>query len=269
MVKCNYLKNIIISRKENINMKYNTPIPIQQDDIRFIIQSFEDGYYEYFEKEKEYPTVTHNGQGAAIWNHIFTQLEKHFKRDGYQVNTIKRGLWEVLYVYDESSRYLYTFMRYNNFVTVQNKNPKDKLFYYGNVLSRLNGKLMGTYEPEYEQLYFFGSDNFIIDEEDDKELQELLNEMISKINGEIELYAIVLVQQEKGKVKEIECKIPIENLNSVYTEAWTEYIGTSYEMIEYKIEVEETQPEETEILVYDKDIDVSAKEEINKEKMKK
>lgn len=259
-------------------MKYNIPIPIKQEDIRFIIQSFEDGYYEYFEKEKEYPTVTHNGQGAAIWNHIFTQIEKHFKRDGYQVNKIKRGLWEVLYVYDESSKYLYTYMRYNNFFTVQNKKPSDKLFYYGNVLSRLNGKLKGTYEPEYEQMCCFGLNNSIVDEETDKKLQELLAAMISSINGEIELYAIVLVQQEKGKIKDIECKIPIENLNSIYTESWIEYIGTSYETDDYKFEIVDTQPEDSEILISAKDdkiipistnIDISGKEDINKEEDRK
>ncbi|MDF2586657.1 MAG: phiCD27 1 [Anaerocolumna sp.] len=255
-------------------MKYNTKIPIKQGDIRHIIQSFEDGYYEYFELEKEHPTTTHNGRGASIWNHIFTQLDKHFKTDGYQVNKIQRGLWEVLYVYDESSYYLYTYMRYKNFINLQNKEPENRLFHYCNVLSRINGKLLGTYEPENEQMSF-GLEKTIIDEEADQKLTELLNEMIYSIKGKIETYALVLVNQEKGKVRDIECKIPIENLDSIYTESWNEFIGTDYDMDEYINEFEDIELQDTEILLTAKQdnvlsiyshVDLSEKEDIDRKR---
>jgi hypothetical protein len=236
-------------------MKYSTRIPIKQEDIWSIIQSFEDGYYEYFELEKEHPTTTHNGRGASIWNHIFTQLEKHFRTEGYQVNKIQRGLWEVLYVYDEASNFLYTYMRYKNFVNLQNKKPENKLFHYCNVLSRLNGKLLGTYEPEYEQMSF-GLEKTIIDEEAEQKLAELLSEMINSIKGKVEMYALVLVQQEKGKVRDIECKIPVENLNSIYTESWKEFIGTDYDMDEYKNEFDDIELQDTEILLTTKYDDI-------------
>jgi len=255
-------------------MKYNTKIPIKQEDIRLIIKSFEDGYYEYFELEKEHPTTTHNGRGASIWNHIFTQLEKYFKTDGYQVNKIQRGLWKVLYVYDELSHYIYTYMRYKNFFNLQNKKPENKLFHYCNVLSRLNGKLLGTYEPEYEQMSF-GLEKTIIDEEAEQKLAELLNEMTHKIKGKIEMYALVLVDQEKGKVRDIECKIPVENLNSIYTESWKEFIGTDYDVDEYKNDFDDIETLDTEILLTEKpdnvipihsNINLSEKEDIRRKK---
>lgn len=226
--------------------KYTTKIPIHQENIRAIIESFQDGEFNYWENFKEHPTTTHNGRGATIWNEIFTELEKKFTKEGFQTGKFNRGFWQVLFIYEEKTQYLYTFMRYKNFVTLRNKSPKNRLMHYCNLLSKINGKLMGTYQIENEQLSFVP--NIFSDNSVDTEVQEILNKMLSKIQGEVERYAIVLVQQERGKVQDIECKIPIEGLDSIYTESWKKYIEFQYEDENYDSELLET--EETEILLF-------------------
>ena len=206
---------------------YSKRIPIKKQDIEKIIRSFEDGEYLYNEYEKEHPTKTHNGRGQSIWNRIFTELDKNFMRDGYQVGIIKRGLWEALYIYDENSRYLYTFMRYKNFTNLQNRKPENKLFHYANVLSTLNDSLKGMYQPEYEQISFIKE--LPLDEDTDKELKKLLNKMVSKISSEIERYVIVTVEQKKGKIEDIQCIIPTFNMDTMYSESWNEFINVHYE----------------------------------------
>lgn len=229
--------------------KYTTKIPIHQENIQAIIEAFQDGDFNYWENFKEHPTTTHNGRGARIWNEIFTELEKKFTKEGFQVGKFNRGFWQVLFIYEEESKYLYTFMRYKNFVTLKNKSPQNKLMHYCNLLSKINGKLIGTYQIENEQLSFVS--NIFSDNSVDTEVQEILNVMLGKIQGEVERYAIVLVRQERGKVQDIECKIPVEGLDSIYTESWKEYITVQYEDEDYNSEP--FVAEETEILLFNND----------------
>lgn len=244
-------------------MYYNNKIPFEQDKIELVIKSFEDGEYLYIENYREHPTVTQNGKGAAIWNNIYTQLASNFKIPGYQTGKISRGFWDLLYLYDEETKYLYTFMREDNFKNLQSGRKRDKLFHYSNVLSRLNGELVGTYEIPYEQLSFLAEIN--VDEETDTKLEALLKDMTSSINGDIERYALVLVECKRGEVKGIECVIPIAYTNPMYREDWSEYIKAEYEMLEY--DVQETCPDDEAIILYtnNEDIDLSVKTEEEKQ----
>lgn len=244
-------------------MYYNNKIPFEQDKIELVIKSFEDGEYLYIENYREHPTVTQNGKGAAIWNNIYTQLASNFKIPGYQTGKISRGFWDLLYLYDEETKYLYTFMREDNFKNLQSGRKRDKLFHYSNVLSRLNGELVGTYEIPYEQLSFLAEIN--VDEETDTKLEALLKDMTSSINGDIERYALVLVECKRGEVKGIECVIPIAYANPMYREDWSEYIKAEYEMPEY--DVQETHPDDEAIILYtnNEDIDLSVKTEEEKQ----
>lgn len=244
-------------------MYYNNKIPFEQDKIELVIKSFEDGEYLYIENYREHPTVTQNGKGAAIWNNIYTQLASNFKIPGYQTGKISRGFWDLLYLYDEETKYLYTFMREDNFKNLQSGRKRDKLFHYSNVLSRLNGELVGTYEIPYEQLSFLAEIN--VDEETDTRLETLVKDMTSSINGDIERYALVLVECKRGEVKGIECVIPIAYANPMYREDWSEYIKAEYEMPEY--DVQETRPDDEAIILYtnNEDIDLSVKTEEEKQ----
>lgn len=248
-------------------MNYTTKIPLHQDEIKLIIRSFEDGDFEYFELEKEHPTTTHNGRGAAIWNNIFTQIEKNFNKKGFQVNTIRRGPWELACLYDEKSKYLYTFMRNDNFLILRNRKSGKKLYHYCSILGRINEKLSKTYRPEYEQMSFALTNH--INEEDNENLNKILNEMVSKIKGEIVMYALVLIEQKRGIITNAECVIPIEGINTIYRESWKEFVGVNYDIEEAKYDDE--QPIESEILLFNKETKPKLidKEEVIKSKNKK
>ena len=200
-----------------------------------------------------------------LWDLIFTELDKNFKQVGYQVDTIKRGLWQALYIYDENSNYLYTFMRYKNFTNLQNKKPENKLFHYVNVLSKLNDNLKGMYKPEYEQISFF--EELPLDEDTDIQLRKLLEEMLSKIKGEIERYAIVVVDQQKGKVQDIQCIIPTFNLETMYSESWNEFINVHYEYETSVIEPAAQENAEINLVFKEHPINLTLKEQKTQEKI--
>lgn len=248
-------------------MNYNKKIPLEQEKIQLIIKSFEDGEFEYTENFKEHPTVTQNGRGAAIWDNIHTQLKKNFSMLGFKTGTISRGPWELIYIFDERTKYLYTFMREKNFTNLHKGNMLSKLFHYSNILSRLNGKLLGTYEPQNQQMSFV--DEIVIDGDTDAKLEYLLQEMANKINDDIERYAIVLVDYKHGVVKHIECVIPIAYMNPMYREDWSEYINAEYTTENYH--VEETMPDEDAIMLYatNSDINLAIRDDENKKKKTK
>lgn len=242
---------------------YSKRIPIKEQDIKRIIRAFEDGEYLYYEYEKEHPTKTHNGRGQAIWNYIFTELERNFLREGYQIGVIKRGLWEALYIYDENTAYLYTFMRYNNYISLQIKKPENKLFHYANVLSTLNDSLKGMYQPEYEQMSFIKE--LPLEEDTDEELKKLLNEMTSNLNGEVERYAIVTVEQKKGKIQNIQCIIPSYNFETMYSESWNEFINVHYEAETSIFEPMKEENTKINLMFKQSEINLEVKEKENDE----
>lgn len=244
-------------------MNYNKKIPLEQDKIRLLIKSFEDGEFVYDEKFREHPTITRNGKGAAIWNEIHTQISQNFVSNDYQIGQISRGLWSLVYLYDRKTKYLYTFMRDENFRNLHKKGIDDQLFHYSNVMSRLNAELLGIYEPPYKQLSFVQSVN--LDDEIDTKLAALLETMISTVEGDIERYAIVLVNTIRGTVKEIKCVIPIACADPIYVEDWSEYISAEYNTDDY--EVAETIPNTDEIILYqnDEDIDLSIISEVEEQ----
>jgi len=234
-------------------VQYRTKIPLNQDDIKLIIRSFEDGEFEYHDVFREHPTTTSNGQGSAIWNHIFTQLERNFTKEGFQVGKIRRSwLWEFIYIYQEQTGYLYTFMRRQNYKTLLKSSIETFEYHYCTILSRLNGKLLKTYQPDCEQMSFGNFSS--INESDCPKLNEMLEEMIGKVDGEVERYALVLVNQLNGAVTDIECIIPIENRTSLYRESWKEFIGAQYTTDEFYVEA--IEPEVSEIFLFDREADL-------------
>ena len=136
----------------------------------------------------------------------------------------------------------FIFCIYKNFINLQNKKPENKLFHYANVLSTLNNNLKGVYQPEYEQMSFIKE--LPLAPDTDEVLKELLNEMVFKIKGEIERYAIVAVEQIKGKIQDIQCIIPIYNFEKMYSESWKEFINVHYEVeVPNSIQAVELTPE--------------------------
>lgn len=246
-------------------MDYNKKIPLEQDKIQLIIKSFEDGEFEYIENFKEHPTVTENGRGAVIWNNIHTQLVKNFAIEGYKTGKISRGPWELIYLFDEESKYLYTFMRESNFINIHKGKMEDKIYHYTNILSRLNGSLLGTYEPQNQQLSLF--DSFVVDCDTDTKLEALLQTMICEISDNIERYALVLVDCKRGEVKNIECVIPIDYMSPLYREDWSEYINAEYSTESYH--VEETLPDDADVKLYEMNADINLSLRMDDSKEKK
>ena len=100
---------------------------------------------------------------------------------------------------------------------------------------------------------------------DDEKLNQILNDIIRNVSGNIECYAVVLVEQKQGKVKDIQCVIPVEGLGVVYKEPWADDIEIEYS--QDKVSESEFFTEETDILLFNQDsVKLEYKEEKKEEK---
>ena len=259
------LRIVIYIQEGATTMNYDKKIPLGQDKIQLIIKSFEDGEFEYTENFKEHPTVTQNGRGAAIWNNIHTQLVRNFSIKGFKTGKISRGSWKLIYLFDEESKYLYTFMRDSNFINLHKGKMEDKIYHYSNILSRLNGSLLGTYELQNQQISLF--DSFAIDCDTDTKLESLLQDMVSEISDNIERYVLVLVDCKQGEVKSIESVIPIAYMNPMYREDWSKYISAEYSTESYH--VEETLLADDAVKLYEMNADINLSLRMDNAKGKK
>lgn len=233
-------------------MLYEKKIPMTQEEIKLIIKAVEDGELDYLEHFSEHPTATQNSRGAAIWDKINTHLINNFSVSGFKVHKIIRGMWSVIYVFDEKSKYLYTVMRTANFENLLKQKKKQ---HYINILSRLNRELLDYYETPYQQRSLFDLSTFLNISEEDQDLQLLMKSMIEKINEDIKRYAVILVDCRKGKVKNIECVIPITCDEPIYRENWNDCISADYDTERYH--VDETLPGEDEILLNETNSDIN------------
>ena len=232
---------------------YTKKIPLEQECIQLIIKAFEDGEHDYVENFREHPTVTRNGRGAAIWNNINTHLVKLFSNERFKSDKISRGPWELIYIFDTKTKYLYTFMRDANFINLHKGGADNHLFHYSNVLSRINSQLLGLYVPQYQQLSLVNK--ISIDAETDVRLEELLKQMVYSIEEKIERYAIVLVDSKQCTVNKIQCVIPVAYCEPMYCEDWSEFINPEYALVEYF--VEETMPNAEESALYELNLDIN------------
>lgn len=156
-------------------------------------------------------------------------------------------------------------MREVNFVNLHTGDMQDRLFHYSNILSKLNGQLLDTYEPEYQQMSFV--DVITIDDDTDTKLELLLQILVDSIDEKIERYAIVLVDCKHGMVKHIECVIPIAYMNPVYREDWSKYIRAEYVTDSYH--VEETKPDDNEVILFETNSDINLSFREDNEEQKK
>ena len=212
-------------------MKYNKKIPIEDDTIKSIIKAIEDGENEYYDVYYENPTITQNGKGAAIWNYINTSLSHSLEGTRYKVGILSRGIWKLVYLYDEETKYLYTFMRKQNYDSIRKMGSENNLLHYSNLLSVLNGELLDTYEPEFKQMSWFKQP--LVENITEEEFDYAFQGIIESIDENVERYAIVLFDLDHCHMRSVECIIPVENMNTLYTEDWSSHIQVEYEGTNY------------------------------------
>jgi hypothetical protein len=193
-----------------------------------MVQSVQDGLKKYSNQYRnEFNTKTNNGRHFITWDFINTELDV---LPEYKFETIvsKRGMWELVLIYDKETKWLYTLMKDKRLKQLQQSVKKDGIHYL-EALASLNADLN---DLEYEQLSMFE-----LTSEDRKDcINKTLDEMIHTLKSDVERYALITFADINYEITSISAYIMTEQLEIVSKENWEEYIQAEFDLVINPIE---------------------------------
>lgn len=173
---------------------------------------------DYQEAESHLNLETHVSKPFLIWDLIYRNLIQVFSESNVLYSTTKRGMWQVMLLYDKSSNMLLSFMKNMRFKTIR-QGKLDEQPQYIRALLTLNADLQAkNIQPK---LFEYESN---IDDCDDSELNELLNELClnfsEPIKSEIKHHALVVFSADFGAINELKAYVLDKNLDVVAGQDW-------------------------------------------------
>ena len=213
---------------------YREKVPFEKENICRIIKAIDDGTYLYKDYVVQEGFPTHNGSDGSKWNYINREIKKYLPGERFQIEVMRRGVWEFIGIYDKKTQFLYTLMRQKNLKELR-RTADTKLFHYANALSRLNEGLKSKYEVAEEQMTMFP--HLIYSVETEAVLDRILEELVSKIKGKIIRYALIAFDMQQNKVCSIKCIIPAVGMNYFAEEDWSELVSAEYTLDKAEISV--------------------------------
>lgn len=143
---------------------------------------------DYQEAESHLELETHISRPFMIWDLINRNLIKSFSQTNVLYSTKKRGMWEVLLLYDKESKMLLSFMKDSRFKDIK-KAKRGRQPQYIRALLLLNKSLRA--KVKQQELFFITKP-----EDDNDQLKALLESLCSNfmepIVGEIKHHALIV-----------------------------------------------------------------------------
>lgn len=161
---------------------------------------------------------THISKPFMKWDLIYRNLIRIFSDSNVLYSTKKRGMWEVMLLYDKNSKMLLSFMRDTRFKNIQ-KAKRDHQPQYMRALLTLNSDL----QSEVKQQRLFVDENTSTDG-DTQQLKELLNALcmgfMEPVIGEIKHHALVVFASNYGQITSLRACILDSDLDVVSEQNW-------------------------------------------------
>ena len=170
---------------------------------------------DYQEAENHLNLETHVSKPFMIWDLIYRNLIHIFSGSNVLYSTKKRGMWEVMLLYDKGSKMLLSFMKDTRFKTIRNVKPGQRPQYINAVLT-LNSNLQA--EQKQQKLF--------VDEEinDCSEFKTLLDELcmnfLEPVVGEIQHHALIVFSTDYGQITSLTAYVLDKDLDVVSERDW-------------------------------------------------
>ncbi len=169
---------------------------------------------------------THNGNGGRIWDFLNTELCEGFNSPNCMAYISQRGPWEMVLVYEQESKRLFTFMREARFATIRKEAYKRRRMHYLDMLTRhLNKDLLAP----VGQLSLF-ENGF----EDQNDLNELVGRLLRDLQRDgviIERHVLILFESQNYQLTSIRAVMLDSNLDIVAEESWNNKIAANVSII--------------------------------------
>ena len=172
---------------------------------------------DYQEAESHLELKTHVSKPFLMWDLIYRNLmNKFYKTEDILYSSQKRGMWEVLVLYDNVNSCVLSFMRDTRYKAIK-RDGKGKTPKYISALLQLNAGL----QAEEKQQRFF---NTVKNQEKSNNLIDLLNnlcmEFTSNAKQVIKNHILIVFSSNYGRVTSLNAYVLDNDLDIVYADDW-------------------------------------------------
>lgn len=234
-------------------------IDMKVEDRKRIVQALKNGLEKFEEYISNNKTITKIGHMGTKWDMINTECQKAMLKSEYDVVVCKRGIWQLLLMYDRNTNTLYTLMKEKRYEDLC-KTVKGNKVHYLEAITTVNKDLL---KEKHEQVTFFEEFNKLKMEKMETTLKQLLN----NIDGQVKKHVLITFTDKNLELYSISALIVTPSLQILHKENWTEYIEPKYSLDSNNIDINNYENEDIKLglKVQKEDID-NIKIKINKEK---
>ena len=163
------------------------------------------------------------GSIGTKWDKINTECSYVLPKNKFDVVACKRGVWELILIYDKETKNLFTLMKEQRFETLLKSISVNKVHY----LEALTMCNINDTEEYIEQTTFFNE----LTEDKKEKIEKTLEVMLKKIDGEIEKYVLIRFNDREFELASITASIITPYLTIIMQENWSEYIQPKYDIV--------------------------------------
>lgn len=170
---------------------------------------------DYQEAESHLNLETHVSKPFMIWDLIYRNLIHIFSGSNMLYSTKKRGMWEIMLLYDKDSKMLLSFMKDTRFKTIQNKKRGQRPQYIRAVLT-LNSDL----QAEVKQQRLFINEEVVDDSELEVLLDKLCMNFLEPVVSEILHHTLIVFSTNYGQIASLKACVLDKDLDVVDERDW-------------------------------------------------
>lgn len=207
-------------------------ITIREEIANFLVKALEDAVGDDIKEDIiSHKLITQNSTGSRIWDFLNTNIVLNSEQYGCMTIISKRGPWEMLVLYDPSSKCVVTLMREKRFDEIKRKKGKRKSLHYLDAFSRcLNGDLLASgkqqslFEPDPKQNIY-------------DEAYAIVQKMMASFSSTcvIEHHVLLLFESVNFQLTGVRAVMIDSDLDTVYEQDWSKYISASESIVADKI----------------------------------
>lgn len=197
-------------------------INLNGEDKLIIVQAIQNGLDKFKEHKITNKTITNMGSTGTKWDMINSECNDALSKLRFDVVICKRGIWELVLIYDKETKYLYTLMKDKRFEELSKVVSNDKVHY----LEALTTVNINASEETYEQVLLI--EDFTKDKEE--KIEKTVEKLFKNINGKIERHVLITFTDKNFELYSISASIITPSLQVLLKEDWSQYIQPKYDL---------------------------------------
>lgn len=208
-------------------------ISFSPDLIAKVVRCVEDAVGDDIQADIQHNDLqTRNSVPSRIWDLLNTNIIKTLDTEDCTIATAHRGPWEMLVIFEKSSRYIFTFMREKRFTELRKRQRQRKRMHYIDMMARqFNKDLLA----DQQQLSFIPHEF-----SDEERLAELVQTLLRDLGSDTDIvrhHVLVLFDTVGYRLTHIRAVMVTPSLDIARgsEQDWSKYINADESIIVEKV----------------------------------